>query len=208
MAIDPSGLTMKTKSRPELERWSCAKLQSAVLQRAAMPSARLQSFGATFMFAAALMATSLCCFDASAGEQGGVRPGNPYSHHRMMMYDRPELTANKSYPVYQDGLKELWLRALERPDAELQRLVVDSFALAHHRGHPGMQEAIDRLAAILNEPETRLDVQRSVAQTLVVMEARQHADKLAELSKRYGASVAPIIEPALTRWRSDALQEV
>lgn len=141
------------------------------------------------------------------GQQGGIQPGNPFSHYRMEMYDRPALTVMNSYPVYQDGLKELWLMALDRNDAELQRLVIDSIGLAHRHGDPSMAETVDRLAAILDQPDARLDVQRAVAQSLVGMDAKQHADKLAALSKQYGASVAAIIEPALTRWGSDALQE-
>ena len=132
---------------------------------------------------------------------------DPFANYKHAMYERPKLQLDSAYEVHLEGLKELWLKALARPDAQLQRMVVDTLAIAHHRGVPGLEDTADRLTELLKQPETRQDVRRAVAQTLVEFDAKQYADVLAELMRRDGPAVAPIVEPALADWKSNAIQD-
>ncbi len=155
------------------------------------------------------LAVVLCagvCASAEA-QQGTPQLGNPFSVYPLEMYDRPRLELDGWHLVHQAGLVELWMRALQRPDAELQRMVVDTLAIAHDRGVPGLEVTVDRMAELLQQPETRLDVRRAIAQTLVTMDAEQHAEPLAELSRQYTSTVAAIVEPALGRWKSNAMRD-
>ncbi|MEM1069856.1 MAG: hypothetical protein AAGI63_13230, partial [Planctomycetota bacterium] len=133
---------------------------------------------------------------------------DPYDGYDREMYVRPRLELAGSYLVHREGLVELWMRALERPDPSLQRMVVDTLAIAHQRGVPNLEPTQERLIQLLKDPDTRLDVRRSIAQTLVIMDAKTHADALAELAIRDGRSVSSILEPALARWKSSALKDV
>lgn len=168
----------------------------------------LSAFAAGLLLVIGSCLSAALCSSAAAQGLGDVRPGEPFTYHRLAMYDRPALTQNSSYKVYREGLIELWMRALDRNDPELQRLVVDSISHAYRRGQPGAEETAGRLVALLKDSQTRLDVRRAAAQTLVVMEATQHDEDLAELANKYGASVAAIIEPALTKWKSTALRDL
>ena len=61
----------------------------------------------------------------------------------------------------------------------------------------GISDAQPRLLELLGESNQRQDVVRSVAQTLIVLDARDQAETLAALSSQHGLSVAQIVEPAL-----------
>ena len=86
------------------------------------------------------------------------------------MYERPSVsifgTTETTVPV---GFKELWLKALDRPDAELQRMVVDTLAIAHKRGMKGLSDAKPRMLELARKPDQNVDVLRAIAQTLIVM---------------------------------------
>lgn len=130
-----------------------------------------------------------------------------FSEYDLSMYVRPEIPVGESIVEYPAGLKELWFKALDRPHAELQRMVIDTLAIAHRRGVEGLTAAQPRLLELSKDPNQDIAVLRSIAQTLVVMEAREHADTLAELALQHGASIGQIVEPALAQWKSTELQQ-
>lgn len=136
-----------------------------------------------------------------------VRAEDPFERYDLAMFARPSLPQTKFETAFTGGLKELWLKALQRPDAEVQRLTIDTLAIAHRRGLEGMNDAKPRLLELLNGPDQRLDVLRALAQTLIVLDAREQAAKLSELSALHGLSIASIVEPALAQWKSPAMQK-
>ncbi|KAA5541855.1 HEAT repeat domain-containing protein [Roseiconus nitratireducens] len=139
---------------------------------------------------------------------GPVAGQSILDEYELPMFDRPELPFSKIQSVFQPGLKELWLRALQRPDAQLQRTVIDTIAMAHRKGLPGLEETIPRLVELAKQPNQNRDVQRSIAQTLVTLDARQHASLLQGLSVRHGLSLAEIVEPALASWEFGEMETV
>lgn len=131
-----------------------------------------------------------------------------FAEYDLVMYHRPSLPRPNYSSEFPEGLPELWLRALERPDPELQRMVIDTFAIAHREGLPGLEEAKPRLVELLDKPDQRLDVLRSTAQTLIALDAQDQAETLAALSTKHGVSIAQIVEPALARWKSPVMEKV
>lgn len=167
----------------------------------------MRSLGSvTYPFSLSLLLAIGCISNAKGQDRPFWRP-DAFAAYDLPMYERPTLTKDTAYEIHLDGLQELWLRALDRPDAQLQRLVVDTIAIANHRGVPGLKETADRLVRLLTEEEPRNDVRRAIAQTLIELDAKDHAETLAELSIRDGESVAVLVEPALARWKSEALKE-
>ncbi len=131
-----------------------------------------------------------------------------FDDYDLAMYDRPNLRSEVPGEVkYADGLATLWARALDRPDAELQRLVIDTLAVAHQRGIDGIDEFEPRLVEIAKSPDTSPDVLRAVVRTLIVFDAKDQASLLAELARKHGVSIGQIVEPALARWQSPVMEE-
>ncbi len=131
-----------------------------------------------------------------------------FSEYDLSMYTRPSLRFGTSEEaIFPTGLKELWLKALDRPDAELQRMVIDTLSIAHQRGVEGLVDTVPRLCELAKDPSQNVDVLRAVAQALITMDARDQADTLAELASAHGASIGQIVEPALARWKSPVMQK-
>lgn len=130
-----------------------------------------------------------------------------FADYDLVMYERPSLPTNPFRSEFPEGLLDLWLKALDRPDAELQRMVIDTLAIAHRKEMPGVERAKPRLVELLGEPDQRLDVVRALTQTLIVLDARDQAELLAAQAVKHGLSVSQIVEPALASWKSPAMQD-
>lgn len=133
---------------------------------------------------------------------------SPFDDYDLAMLRRPGFQLTERVTVFPEGLQELWIRALEREDAELRRMVIDTLGTAYRRGMQDVKETQSRLVTLLDEPDQPLDVIRASAATLIALDARQHDARLAELAAQYGLSVAQIVEPALASWKSTEMQEV
>lgn len=131
-----------------------------------------------------------------------------FDDYDLIMFDRPRLIWVVERSVtYTDGLAELWAKALARPDAELQRLVIDTLATARERDIPGIEELKPRLVELASQPDQDLDVLRALASTLIAFNAKDQVELLADLARRHGAPIAQIVEPAIGQWMSPVLEE-
>jgi len=144
-------------------------------------------------------------FIAAAPLHAQITQYDQFNDYDLAMFDRPKLSWKVEGSVsYGEGLKELWARALERPDPELQRLVIDTLALAHQRGVQGIGQLKPKLVEMAKVPNQSLDVVRSLAMTLIAFDARDEAQLLADLATQYGATVSQIVEPAIAvTWSID-----
>lgn len=134
-------------------------------------------------------------------------PYGQFEEYDLLMYDQPNLRVQVRTQVqFPEGLIELWQRALDRPDPQLQRLIIDTLAVAHRRGVPDVQTLQPKLIAMSQAPNQPLDIARSLSQTLIALDARDQAERLANLAAKYGPPVARIVEPALAEWRSPVLE--
>jgi HEAT repeat protein len=116
-----------------------------------------------------------------------------------IMYDDPRLVVSRSRNVYPDSLKDLWLKALRRPDSELQRLAADAIADAHQRGMQNLEDTADDLMAVLKAAADNDLVSRATARALVILDARESSELLWQERHR-SLQLAQTIEPALAKW--------
>ncbi|TWU40501.1 HEAT repeat domain-containing protein [Novipirellula artificiosorum] len=123
----------------------------------------------------------------------------------LAMDRRPTIPESQIAYAFPDGLKDLWTRGLDQPDAELQRMLIDTLAIAHQQGLSGMTDATPKLLALLQTPGQEMDVLVAAAQTLVILDAKDHAATLANSAMQYGPSLSQIVEPAIAAWKSPVM---
>lgn len=102
----------------------------------------------------------------------------------------------------------LWLQALARPEADLQRQAAETFAQAHEFGFPGMTDARPRLLEILTAEKTHPTARFAAARALIVMDSRDAAPALLKVSQQYGADLRQLVEPALGKWKFQEMRDV
>ncbi len=105
-------------------------------------------------------------------------------------------------------LKSLWLEALARTEADMQRLAADAIQRAHALGMADFPEAIPRLEAVLTSAASHPSARLAAARALVELDARTSAEPLATSARQFGADLRQVIEPALARWDYRPMREV
>jgi HEAT repeat protein len=116
------------------------------------------------------------------------------------MYHSPDLPFPPSKLVFPEETKALWLRALERPDAETRCQAAEALDLAHRRGVKGMETTIPTLLAALDREDQHPTVRLAVAKTLSTLEARDAAVSFLRLAQTGEMDLREIVELALARW--------
>jgi len=124
------------------------------------------------------------------------------------MYLDPEYQEVPIVPRYDPGLKTAWLKALQRPEAELKRQAADTIVIAKQRGMKDLEDTSDVLVAVLKASNGEQSVQRAIAHALVELDARDTAELLFEQSQTNGIGLALVIEPTLGRWGHQPTLEV
>lgn len=124
----------------------------------------------------------------------------------VMFFD-PELPKPVFFHDRTDAPVSLWLKALSRPDAELRRVVIDTFALAHRRNMSGIEVVVDELVQLLRQADQNAAVRRASVRALIQFDQSEHAPLLAALSAEHGGEIAKLVEPALAHWKSDELSQ-
>src|SRR5262249_53251073 len=125
------------------------------------------------------------------------------AHHSPSRDQDPHLEAGaevKTVARFDPRLKALWLEALARPEADLQRQAADAIARAHALGMPGLREAAPPLLAALEAPDAHPVARLACARALITLDARQAAPALMALARSGGFEAARLLEPALARW--------
>ena len=112
----------------------------------------------------------------------------------------PEISVPPAVKVFSERLKGMWLEALARPEADMQRMAADAISRAHAEGFVDMGDAVPRLAAILTDPASHLAARRAAARALVMLDAKEKAPQLAKCAQKYGSDFRQIVEPALAAW--------
>ena len=111
----------------------------------------------------------------------------------------PQLDGFKSKQVFSEKYLPLWLQALDRPEADLQRLAAATVALAHQQGAPEMAQAKPALLRILEARQTQPASRQAAARALLVLDAKEGAPQLWQAAQTGGAEVRLIVEPGLAR---------
>src|SRR5262249_17494097 len=69
------------------------------------------------------------------------------------MYKDPDLPSDRVEWGFPEGAKALWLRALERSEAEMRCQAAEAIIRAHDRGVQGLDVTITPLLAALDRPD-------------------------------------------------------
>ncbi len=116
------------------------------------------------------------------------------------MYHIPDLPKPPEVYVFPDGLRELWLRALERPEVDMRYKAADAIARAHQMGMKGLETTVAPLHAALDRPDQHPTVRSALARALIVLEARESAPSLFREAQAGNSELRERIEPILARW--------
>jgi HEAT repeat protein len=116
------------------------------------------------------------------------------------MYQAPDLPAPPVEMVFPEEAKGLWLRALARPEADMQARAAEAIARATWRGVKGFEAAVPPLTALVDRADVAPEVRLAAAQALVTLEARDAAPILLRQAQTGASELRERIEPALARW--------
>jgi HEAT repeat protein len=116
------------------------------------------------------------------------------------MYKAPSLPVPQVVTVFPEKAIDLWLKALDQPEADVKCQAAEAIALAHRRGMKGLEKTIEPLVATLDQPDQRPAVRLGVARTLIALDARTAAPSLLKQAQANGGDLRELIEPALARW--------
>lgn len=126
----------------------------------------------------------------------------------FMMEKDPEANPLPTVMVFSPKALPLWLEALARPEAEMQRMAAETIAEAHPLDLPDIEKSKPGLIKIVSADATNSLARFSAARALIVMEAKDAAAELFEASKKHGADLRQLIEPALAKWNFEPARNV
>ncbi len=157
---------------------------------------------------AALVVIGLGCTVTAYGEGPGDEVPGRFDEYQLLMLERPVLSLMPGKDLeFPDGLVELWMRALKRQEPELQRLIIDTMAMAFEEKLQGLDVAVEELVKLASADKQDLDVIRAALQTLIVLDVRDEQQLFADLAAAKGAAISEIVEPALADWRSNVMED-
>lgn len=120
----------------------------------------------------------------------------------------PDVTPPKTERVFAENLLTLWLQALARPDAEMQRMAAESIARAHAMQLPGIEQSKPALRKVVSAESSHTAARFAAARALIVLDARDAVTDLFEASQRYGTDLRQVVEPALAKWKFEPIRDV
>ena len=126
----------------------------------------------------------------------------------LAMDSDPILKVPEPIVVFPVKHRPLWLKALARPEIDLQRRAAEAIAEAHLLGTPDLAEAKPILVNIVSAESTHPAARVPAARALIVLEARESADTLFAVSQKYGTDLRQQIEPALAKWKYQPIRQV
>lgn len=116
------------------------------------------------------------------------------------MYRDPDLPMPRVVKTFSDRFPALWLRALDRPEADIRCQAALTIALTHEAGMTGLEVTIPALTRELDRAGQHPTVRLAAARALVALDANRAAPSLLKASVAEGGELRDIAEPALARW--------
>lgn len=162
---------------------------------------RRQAVKAKFMFRLSLILATALSFSLAGAANAELKSD-------FLMLTDPEFHDMEPVKDFQRDFKGLWLQALQRPEADYQRLAAETVARGHEHGIPGLIELVPVLEKILSEPNSHPAARFAAARALIVLESRDSAAKLFEAGLSHGADLRQLVEPAVAKWEFVPAREV
>jgi HEAT repeat protein len=117
-----------------------------------------------------------------------------------VMYQEPAVPMPRIVSYFPEGATALWVRALQRPEADPKCQAARAIARARRRGVKGLEVTIDPLLKALDQPDQHPAVRLAVAEALIELDARKAAPSLFRHAREGDTDLQNLIEPALARW--------
>ena len=132
---------------------------------------------------------------------GEIRP-------ELALFTDPELKAPPPVPPDTTRLTDLWLVALQRPEAEMQRQAAEAVARAQADGVGGLKKLAPALVQIVAAQNTHPTTRYAAAKALVALDHREAADQLRTAAEKHGSLLKQVVEPALASWSDRPMRAV
>src|SRR5262249_42911072 len=173
-------------------RSDLAALPTGVRDMETRLMACVTNFKTYAIFFSLLVALSACLPDCAKADD---RIDSP-------MYKLPELpVAPREEVTFPEKLLDLWLKALERPEADVKCKAADAIMIAHQRGVKGLDRAVALLVAALARADQHPTARLAVARTLIALDAKESAATLLQQARTGNQQMRDLVEPALSRWK-------
>ena len=143
---------------------------------------------------------TVCCMTVATAH-GEIRVEFAMDHD-------PEVTAPEPVMIFPENVLPLWLNALARPEAEMQRMAAETIADSHAFDLPNIQTAKPALTKIVSAEASHSAVRFAAARALIVLDAKEAATVLFEASQRHGSDLRQLVEPALAKWKFEPARNV
>ncbi|WP_157605191.1 HEAT repeat domain-containing protein [Schlesneria paludicola] len=118
----------------------------------------------------------------------------------FQMETDPEFHALPFTKDFRRDFKGVWLQALQRPEADYQRMAAETVARAHEHGIPDLNQLVPALEKILTAPQSHSTARYAAARALIVLQSRDSAAILLEAGIQHGSDLRQLTEPALAEW--------
>lgn len=115
------------------------------------------------------------------------------------MYGLPALDGPKTIIEYR-GEKDLWLKALSRPEAEWKCRAAETIADALGKGVQGLETTVDPLLRAFTQKDAHPAVRLATARTLIRLDAQAAAEPFLDAVKTASTELRELVEPALAKW--------
>lgn len=140
------------------------------------------------------------CASFALGVLIGIPPRAHAEDFDSVMYSHPVIPVSRVVKTFPEGLKELWMKALDRPERDQRSRAALAIAEAHEGGMPGLASTASALVRLLDRPDEHPAVLAAAIRALVVIDARSAAPAFLELARSNDTGLREVIEPALARW--------
>lgn len=126
----------------------------------------------------------------------------------FVMHRDPDVISPPEVTVFPENLLSLWLQALARPNADMQRMAAESVVQAHALKMPKIEEATPALIKVVSADATHSAARFAAARALIALDARDSAAVLLEASQRSGSDFRQLVEPVLAKWKFEPAFDV
>ena len=117
-----------------------------------------------------------------------------------IMYTDPEIPMGKRVVLFQKGLADLWVAALDRPDADTRTQAATAIALGKKRGVPGLESAIPALKRELDREDQHPVVRVAVAKALAALDTKDVSPRFHALAATASPELLEVVIPSLAAW--------
>lgn len=124
------------------------------------------------------------------------------------MLNMPTLVLPETITVWPDGMADLWIMALDRPEIELNVEACYAIDRAHREGMPDLEATVPSLLKLLNASNKPQNVRDAAAKALVTLEARTAVPDLEQANRQNVTSMILITDPFLAKHTSRTMTPI